>query len=527
MLSNVGTASKSPCEMQSRRLQQSTGEKRDRGNQDDEYDANDRQRGVPAATSRGRLLRGARSSPPGRPLEGQDRTQGWVAQSSSVFVLQLESVPKAGLERRKGMNPKPYPSDLTSQQWAILKPLLPPARTGGRPRKTEMRSVVNAIFYRNRNGCIRRALPHDFPHGGPSATTLRRGNSSTTPLNPTNLSGGFVRMISMNKTYTPELTPEVLQRLRDYAEQFRDLYRHTHAVRLERRLPPRPAPGWRTQEHRADGRPRPLPAGTARHPRTPNRPCNNSSTRAPGTNRTSWPTLSHGMAETFASPEGIFVIDDTGFPKQGKHSVGVQHQYCGQLGKKANCQVAVTVHYVSPKGHFPAALRLYLPESWTGSPERLEEAGVPEAFRQAQTKGQIALELLDQVRGEGLCPATWSSPMPATGSRRTFREGLAQRGLFYIVGVTAGDGRLHRGAAVGAARGPRLRGRPRDAAPSGRGQPATGEPEGSWPKPAAPEGDLARGDQGEAVGEVRLGAGLAGPGLGHGASAPAPTRSGC
>ena len=61
------------------------------------------------------------------------------------------------------MNPKPYPSDLTSQQWAVLKPLLPPARTGGRPRKTEMRSVVNAIFYRNRNGCIWRALPHDFP----------------------------------------------------------------------------------------------------------------------------------------------------------------------------------------------------------------------------------------------------------------------------------------------------------------------------------------------------------------------------
>ena len=61
------------------------------------------------------------------------------------------------------MNPKQYPSDLTSQQWAVLKPLLPPARTGGRPRKTEMRSVVNAIFYRNRNGRIWRALPHDFP----------------------------------------------------------------------------------------------------------------------------------------------------------------------------------------------------------------------------------------------------------------------------------------------------------------------------------------------------------------------------
>ena len=102
----------------------------------------------------------------------------WPWPYVAILLLLLESVPKGGLERRKGMNPKPYPSDLTSQQWAVLKPLLPPARTGGRPRKTEMRSVVNAIFYRNRNGCIWRALPHDFPHGGPSTTTLRRGNET-------------------------------------------------------------------------------------------------------------------------------------------------------------------------------------------------------------------------------------------------------------------------------------------------------------------------------------------------------------
>src|SRR4051795_12005764 len=103
------------------------------------------------------------------------------------------------------------------------------------------------------------------------------------------------------------------------------------------------------------------------------------------------------MAPSLASPRGIFLFDDTGFPKQGQHSVGVQPQYCGQLGKKANCQVAVTVHYVSPEGHFPAALRLYLPKSWTNSPERLDAAGVPPQDRRGQTKGQIALELLDQV----------------------------------------------------------------------------------------------------------------------------------
>src|SRR5947209_2063938 len=56
-----------------------------------------------------------------------------------------------------------YPSDLTDAQWALLAPLIPPARPGGRPRKVNMREVVNAIFYRNREGCTWRALPHDFP----------------------------------------------------------------------------------------------------------------------------------------------------------------------------------------------------------------------------------------------------------------------------------------------------------------------------------------------------------------------------
>ena len=100
--------------------------------------------------------------PSGSPREDHEaKNCTWcpAARASSTKSL----FQKGGLERRKGMNPKPYPSDLTSQQWAVLKPFLPPARTGGRPRKTEMRSVVNAIFYRNRNGCIWRALPHDFP----------------------------------------------------------------------------------------------------------------------------------------------------------------------------------------------------------------------------------------------------------------------------------------------------------------------------------------------------------------------------
>src|SRR5215218_10517967 len=132
-----------------------------------------------------------------------------------------------------------------------------------------------------------------------------------------------------------------------------------------------------------------------------------------------------------------WIIDDTSFPKQGKHSVGVQHQYCGQLGKKANCQVAVTVHYVSPEGHFPAALRLYLPKSWTNSPKRLDAAGVPPPYRREQTKGQIALELLDQVRAEGVLPGDVVLTDAGYGASHDFREGLEQRGLYYIAGVTS------------------------------------------------------------------------------------------
>src|SRR5262249_19982992 len=116
-------------------------------------------------------------------------------------------------------------------------------------------------------------------------------------------------------------------------------------------------------------------------------------------------------------------------------SVGVQRQHCGALGKKANCQCAVSVHYVSPKGHCPLDMRLYLAESWLGDAKRLDRVGVPEAERRPLTKGQIALELLDRVRGEGL-PGQLVLADAGYGVSGPFRDGLAQRGLSYIVGVT-------------------------------------------------------------------------------------------
>jgi SRSO17 transposase len=243
-------------------------------------------------------------------------------------------------------------------------------------------------------------------------------------------------MISMSKTYTPELAPEVLNRLHDYAAHFRDLYRHApqfawSGVYLRGLLEDGERKSIEPMAARV-----PLPLELS-HIKDPEQALQQFVNQSPWDEQDVLSRYRSVMAPSLASPQGIFIFDDTGFPKQGKHSVGVQHQYCGQLGKKANCQVAVTVHYVSPQGHFPAALRLYLPQSWTASPERLEKAGVPEVFRKEQTKGQIALELLDQVRSEGRLPGNLVIADAAYGVSQALRDGLAERGLFSIVGVTS------------------------------------------------------------------------------------------
>jgi SRSO17 transposase len=239
----------------------------------------------------------------------------------------------------------------------------------------------------------------------------------------------------MNKTFTPELSPQVLERLRDYAELFHDDFPHQSQ---------RAWSGVYLRGLLEDGQRKSIEPMASRVPRPPQlldikdpeQALQQFVNQSPWDEQKALHRYRRVMAETFASPRGIFVIDDTGFPKQGKHSVGVQHQYCGQLGKKANCQVAVTVHYVSPEGHFPTALRLFLPKSWTGSAQRLQRAGVPAEYRHEQTKGQIALELLDQVRGEGLLPGDVVITDAGYGVSQEFREGLEQRGLCYIAGVT-------------------------------------------------------------------------------------------
>ena len=86
-----------------------------------------------------------------------------------------------------------------------------------------------------------------------------------------------------------------------------------------------------------------------------------------------------------------WIIDDTGFPKKGRHSVGVARQYCGQLGKQDNCQVAVSLSLANHAASLPIAWRLYLPLEWTADAERRAAAGVPETVG-FLTKPQIALE---------------------------------------------------------------------------------------------------------------------------------------
>ncbi len=145
-----------------------------------------------------------------------------------------------------------------------------------------------------------------------------------------------------------------------------------------------------------------------------------------------WERLGKRMTAEL-EPDSAWVVDDTGFPKQGDHSVGVARQYSGTLGKTANCQVAVSIHLVSQNGNAPLGWRLYLPESWAKDKERRQEAGIPAEIL-FRPKWQLALEIIDQLRSWGL-PDRVVLADAGYGESTEFRESLEQRRLSYAVGV--------------------------------------------------------------------------------------------
>ncbi|MFN4023162.1 MAG: IS701 family transposase, partial [Hydrogenophilus thermoluteolus] len=128
-----------------------------------------------------------------------------------------------------------------------------------------------------------------------------------------------------------------------------------------------------------------------------------------------------------------WIVDETGIPKQGRHSVGVARQYCGQVGKNENCQVAVSLSLASEKGSLPIAFRLYLPEAWANDPERRNKAGVPETVTFA-TKPEIALRQISEALAAGVPPGVVLADA-VYGDTTHFRDQLTAWGLRYAVAV--------------------------------------------------------------------------------------------
>lgn len=140
-------------------------------------------------------------------------------------------------------------------------------------------------------------------------------------------------------------------------------------------------------------------------------------------------------AMTRQTPVVAWVIDDTGFPKKGRHSVGVARQYCGQLGKQDNCRVAVSLSVSTWRASLPIAWRLYLPEAWTDDRDRRQKTGIPDTIA-FQTKPQIALAQIRQAVEEAVPPGAVLADA-AYGNEMQFRQSLTDLGLSYLVGIAA------------------------------------------------------------------------------------------
>jgi SRSO17 transposase len=127
-----------------------------------------------------------------------------------------------------------------------------------------------------------------------------------------------------------------------------------------------------------------------------------------------WTVLAHEADRLIGGPQAVLVIDDTALPKQGTLSVGVARQYCGQLGKRANCQALVSLTLANGEVPIPLGLRLFLPQAWTDDPARCAAAGVPEAEIFARSKGALHSPRWTACGRLG-CGSAPCWPMPAMG----------------------------------------------------------------------------------------------------------------
>src|ERR1700680_2594082 len=132
-------------------------------------------------------------------------------------------------------------------------------------------------------------------------------------------------------------------------------------------------------------------------------------------------------------PIEAWIIDDTGLPKKGRHSVGVARQYCGRLGKEDNCQVAVSLSVANHHASLPVAYRLYLPQDWAQDRKRRRKAGVPEEIS-FKTKPEIALEQLRWACEAGLARGVVLMDA-GSGCNTNLRTGISALALHYVAGI--------------------------------------------------------------------------------------------
>jgi SRSO17 transposase len=146
------------------------------------------------------------------------------------------------------------------------------------------------------------------------------------------------------------------------------------------------------------------------------------------------------VIETLGDADGVLVVDETGFLKKGRHSVGVQRQYSGTAGRIENCQIGVFLGYVSPHGRAMLDRELYLPAGWTDDRERCQKAGVPDSVA-FKTKPELARTMIGRVLEEGV-PARWVAGDSVYGDDPALRADLEARPIGYVLATSLNDAQV-------------------------------------------------------------------------------------